>query len=55
MKNPMTKTQWTLSHCSECHKVVHFWRTEGHTFRCILCGKEKKIREVDHDRNGLLE
>jgi len=55
LKDPTAKTEWTLSYCSECHQETHFWRIRERTFRCLFCGREKQIRDVDHDRDGLLE
>jgi len=55
VKDPTAKIKWVLSHCSQCHRDTHFHRIKGHTFRCIHCEREKEIREVDRDRDGLLE
>ena len=55
MKDPTAKTEWTLSFCSECRCDSHFHRIRNHTFRCIHCGSDKQIRDVDPDRNRLLE
>lgn len=55
MKDPTAKTEWALSYCSECHRDRNFCRIKGYTFRCVYCGTEKQIREMDRDRDGLLD
>jgi hypothetical protein len=55
VKDPTAKTEWTLSYCSECHQETNFCRVEKTTFRCIYCGQKKEIRELDRDRDGMLD
>ncbi len=43
-----------LAYCGECLASTNHWRVKGQRFRCITCSTEQEIREVDHDRDGLL-
>lgn len=55
MKDPTKKSDWTLSWCVECRMETSFWRVKEHLFRCMACGITREIREIDHDRDGVLE